>query len=43
MDMSGDFIKQVLEVIHSESIRQQMVVMEEVKEKEKPKQNRPKG
>lgn len=45
MDMSGDFIKQVLEVIHSESIRQQMVVMEEVKEKEKPKpkKNRPNG
>jgi chorismate mutase len=45
MNMSGDFIKQVLEVIHSESIRQQMVVMEEVKEKEKPKpkKNRPNG
>lgn len=28
MEMSGEFIKQVLEIIHSESIRQQMEVME---------------
>lgn len=28
MEMSGDFIKKVLEAIHSESVRQQMVVME---------------
>ena len=28
MDMSGEFVKQVLEAIHSESVRQQMVVME---------------
>jgi chorismate mutase len=28
MEMSGDFIKQVLEAIHSESVRQQMVIME---------------
>lgn len=31
MEMSGDFIKQVLEAIHSESVRQQMVVMERAK------------
>ncbi|MDR0332977.1 MAG: bifunctional 3-deoxy-7-phosphoheptulonate synthase/chorismate mutase type II [Dysgonamonadaceae bacterium] len=31
MDMSGEFIKQVLESIHSESVRQQMVVMEKNK------------
>lgn len=31
MDMSGDFIKLVLEAIHSESVRQQMVVMEKAK------------
>lgn len=28
MDMSGDFIKHILEAIHAESVRQQMVVME---------------
>jgi chorismate mutase len=32
MDMSGGFIKQVLESIHTESVRQQMVVMEKNKE-----------
>ena len=31
MEMSGDFIKQVLEAIHSESVRQQMVIMERAK------------
>lgn len=31
MDMSGSFIKLVLEAIHSESVRQQMVVMEKAK------------
>jgi chorismate mutase len=31
MDMSDEFIKQVLESIHSESVRQQMVVMEKNK------------
>lgn len=31
MEMSGDFIKQVLEAIHSESVRQQMVIMERTK------------
>lgn len=31
MDMSGDFVKRVLEAIHSESVRQQMVVMEKAK------------
>ena len=31
MEMAGDFIKQVLEAIHSESVRQQMVVMERAK------------
>lgn len=31
MDMSGDFVKKVLEAIHSESVRQQMVVMEKAK------------
>ncbi|WP_298650364.1 bifunctional 3-deoxy-7-phosphoheptulonate synthase/chorismate mutase type II [uncultured Proteiniphilum sp.] len=31
MEMSGDFIKKVLEAIHSESVRQQMVVMERAK------------
>lgn len=31
MEMSADFIKKVLEAIHSESIRQQMVVMERAK------------
>ncbi len=31
MDMSGDFIKLVLEAIHAESVRQQMVVMEKAK------------
>ncbi len=35
MDMSSDFVKRVLEVIHSESVRQQMVVMEEAKGKKK--------
>lgn len=35
MDMSGDFIKRMLEAIHSESVRQQMEVMEEAKEKTK--------
>jgi chorismate mutase len=35
MDMSADFVKRVLEVIHSESVHQQMVVMEEAKEKMK--------
>ncbi len=35
LDMSGDFIKRMLEAIHSESIRQQMVVMEEAKERPK--------
>ncbi|ULB35271.1 MULTISPECIES: bifunctional 3-deoxy-7-phosphoheptulonate synthase/chorismate mutase type II [Proteiniphilum] len=33
MEMSGDFIKQVLEAIHSESVRQQMVVMEREKKR----------
>ncbi len=31
MDMSGDFVKQVLEAIHSESVRQQFEVMEKTK------------
>ena len=31
MDMSGDFVKQVLEAIHSESVRQQFEVMEKNK------------
>ena len=31
MEMSGDFIKKVLEAIHSESVRQQMVIMEREK------------
>ena len=31
MDMSGDFVKQVLEAIHSESVRQQFEVMEKAK------------
>jgi len=31
MDMSGDFVKLVLEAIHAESVRQQMVVMEKAK------------
>lgn len=31
MDMSGDFVKQILEAIHSESVRQQMVIMEKAK------------
>ncbi len=31
MEMSGDFVKKVLEAIHSESVRQQMVIMERVK------------
>lgn len=31
MEMSGNFIKQVLEAIHSESVRQQMVIMERAK------------
>lgn len=31
MEMAGDFVKQVLEAIHSESVRQQMVVMEKAK------------
>lgn len=31
MEMSGDFVKQVLESIHAESVRQQMVVMERAK------------
>ncbi|MEA4916756.1 bifunctional 3-deoxy-7-phosphoheptulonate synthase/chorismate mutase type II [Proteiniphilum sp.] len=31
MEMAGDFIKQVLEAIHSESVRQQMVIMERAK------------
>ena len=31
MDMPGEFVKQVLEAIHSESVRQQMVVMEKRK------------
>ncbi len=35
MNMSGDFVKLVLEAIHSESIRQQMVVMEEAKGKKR--------
>ncbi|MGI6573399.1 MAG: chorismate mutase [Fermentimonas sp.] len=39
LDMSGDFIKRMLEAIHSESIRQQMVVMEEAK----PKRRSPNG
>jgi len=34
MEMSGDFIKQVLEAIHSESVRQQMVIMEREKKQE---------
>ncbi|HBG40710.1 MAG TPA: 3-deoxy-7-phosphoheptulonate synthase [Porphyromonadaceae bacterium] len=32
MDMNGEFIKQVLEAIHAESVRQQMVVMERKKD-----------
>lgn len=31
MEMSGDFIKKVLEAIHAESVRQQMVIMERAK------------
>lgn len=31
MEMSGDFVKQVLEAIHAESVRQQMVIMEREK------------
>ena len=31
MEMSGDFVKLVLEAIHSESVRQQMVIMERAK------------
>ena len=31
MEMSGAFVKKVLEAIHSESVRQQMVVMEKAK------------
>jgi chorismate mutase len=31
MEMSGEFVKQVLESIHSESVRQQMVIMEREK------------
>ncbi|SFS81337.1 3-deoxy-D-arabinoheptulosonate-7-phosphate synthase [Porphyromonadaceae bacterium NLAE-zl-C104] len=31
MEMSGDFVKKVLEAIHSESVRQQMVIMERAK------------
>jgi len=34
MEMSGDFIKKVLEAIHAESVRQQMLVMERVKKQE---------
>ena len=37
MEMSGEFIKKVLEAIHSESVRQQMVVME--REKKQPNNN----
>ncbi len=33
MEMSGEFIKKVLEAIHSESIRQQMMIMEREKKK----------
>ncbi len=33
MEMSGKFVKQVLESIHSESIRQQMVIMDRDKKK----------
>ncbi len=31
MEMSGDFVKKVLEAIHSESVRQQMVIMDREK------------
>ncbi len=31
MEMSGNFVKKVLEAIHAESVRQQMVVMEKAK------------
>lgn len=31
MEMSGNFIKQVLEAIHAESVRQQMVIMDKFK------------
>ena len=31
MEMSGNFVKQVLEAIHAESVRQQFVVMEKEK------------
>lgn len=31
MEMAGNFVKKVLEAIHSESVRQQMVVMEKAK------------
>ncbi|NLD24696.1 MAG: bifunctional 3-deoxy-7-phosphoheptulonate synthase/chorismate mutase type II [Bacteroidales bacterium] len=37
MEMSGNFVKQVLEAIHSESVRQQMVIMD--REKKQSLQN----